>query len=128
MPTQLDFLKAKMLAYKQTLAERTSREKDGHVSIQIAQEFNAIVEEIKKASPDAAPHLPKPIAAHLAKQFNEVVKEIGEALPDVAPHLPKPIPSSTKFTMMGLSDVGYVDLMIMAEQVLRVLSVVESHG
>ena len=48
MPTRLDFLKAEIVAYKRVLAGKTSKEKAGRVSIHIAQEFNTIVEEIKK--------------------------------------------------------------------------------
>src|SRR5262249_43529842 len=98
MPSKVDFLKAKLQAVTSVLEKTSPKERENKVSTQ------------------------------LAEQFNEVVKEIGKALPETAPHLPKPIHSSTKFALVGQSDVGYVDLMIMAEQVLRVLSVVESHG
>ncbi len=67
------------------------------------------------------------VTLHLAEEFNSVLKEIGAAFPDAAPHLPKPIPC-VGFRRLGVSDVGYVDLMVFAEQVLRILSVVESHG
>lgn len=67
------------------------------------------------------------VTLHLAEEFNSVLKEIGTAFPDAAPHLPKPIPC-VGFRRLGVSDVGYVDLMVFAEQVLRILSVVESHG
>jgi hypothetical protein len=75
MPTTLDFLKAKVMAVKHTLDSRSSKEKGGHISVQTAQQFNAVIEEIKKASPEAAPHLPQPIQwgghmARLASQAN----------------------------------------------------------
>jgi hypothetical protein len=62
MPTTLDFLRAKVLAYKNTLDSRSGKDKEQRVGIQIAEEFNAVLEEIRKESPDAAAHLPKPIA------------------------------------------------------------------
>lgn len=61
MATTLDFLRARVQAYKSTLDGKSSQEKEKHVSIQIAEEFNLILEEIKKEAADAAPHLPKPI-------------------------------------------------------------------
>jgi hypothetical protein len=61
MATTLDFLKAKVLAYKHSLEGRSSNEKQRHVAIHVAQEFNSCMEEIKKEAPEAAPHLPKPI-------------------------------------------------------------------
>lgn len=63
MPTQLDFLRAKVLAYKGTLDGRAASQKAGRVSTQIAEQFNAIVEEIKKAVPEAAPHMPHTITS-----------------------------------------------------------------
>jgi hypothetical protein len=98
MPNKVDFLKAKVQALKSVLEKTSAKEREARVS------------------------------THMAKQFNELLKEIGEAVPDAAAHLPKPIPSTTEFRHMGISDVGYVDLMIMAEQVIGVLSVVASHG
>jgi hypothetical protein len=66
MPTDLDFLRAKLLAYKQTLDGKRPGNKDCDVSITIADQFNAIVEAIGRASPAAAPHLPKPITSKIA--------------------------------------------------------------
>jgi hypothetical protein len=95
MPTQLDFLKAKVLAYKHTLDGKTSKEKEKHVAIQIAEEFNSILEEIKKLSPDAAPHLPKPISWK------------GIAAQD-----------------MQISDIRFLELEMLLNQVLAILDVV----
>jgi hypothetical protein len=99
MPSKVAFLKARVEAFKSVLDRATPKEREGRVS------------------------------KHLADEFNTILKEIGEECPDAAPHLPKPV--RTAMPMMakvGLSEIGYVDLLVMAEQVLRVLSVVESHG
>lgn len=99
MPTTLDFLKAKVLAVKHTLDSKSSKEKGGQISIQTAQQFNAVIEEIKKASPEAAPHLPQPIQwgghmARLASQANvtfldlEIMVNQGLAILDVLQERP----------------------------------------
>lgn len=62
MPTSLDFLNAKVLAYKNTLDGKPAKEKAKAVSIHIAQQFNAMLEELKKEAPEVASHLPQPIA------------------------------------------------------------------
>lgn len=98
MASKVDFIKARLQAVTSVLEKTSPKEREGSVS------------------------------THLADEFNGIVKEIGEAFPDAAPHLPKPIASSTPFSKLGKSDVHYVDLMVMVEQVLRVVSVVESHG
>jgi hypothetical protein len=61
MATRLDYLRARVLAYKVTLDGKPSKEKKDRVSVQIAEQFNGILEDIKKESPEAAPHLPQPI-------------------------------------------------------------------
>jgi hypothetical protein len=61
MPTSLDFHKATVLAFKHTLEGKSAKEKEKHVSIQIAEQFNGVVENVKKEYPDAAIHLPQPI-------------------------------------------------------------------
>ena len=50
-----------MMAFKNSLEGKSSKEKENHISIQIAEQFNEVVESIKKEHPEAAPHLPKPI-------------------------------------------------------------------
>src|SRR5229473_7857933 len=61
MPTSLDFHKATIMAFKNTLEGKSSKEKEKHISIQIAEQFNSIVDSIKKEFPAAAPQLPQPI-------------------------------------------------------------------
>jgi hypothetical protein len=93
MATTLDFLKAKVQAYKHTLDGKSSQEKDGRVSIQIAQQFNAIVDEIKKE------------------------------LPGTASHLPQSIGWTSPFARLQQADVTFLDLEMMVNQVLAVLEV-----
>jgi hypothetical protein len=94
MPTALDFLKARVQAYKHTLEGKSGKEKDGRVSVQTAQQFNGIVDEVKKQAPDAAPHLP--------------------------PH----ITWNSPFAKIQQADATFLDLEIMVNQVLAILDVV----
>lgn len=98
MPTTFDFIKARVLAVKYTLDGKSGKDKNGRISIQTAQQFNAVVEEIKKASPVAAPHLPKPI------EWN------------------------SPFAQLQLADALYFDLEIMVNQVLAVMDVLQEHN
>jgi hypothetical protein len=73
MPRALDLIRAKVLAYQQTLEGKSGAAKSGRVSIQLAQQFNAIVDEIKREFSETATHLPQPIrwtgpAARIAQQ------------------------------------------------------------
>ena len=95
MPTTLDFLKAKVQALKHTLEGKSGKEKDGRVSIQIAQQFNGILDEVKKESPDAAPHLPQHITWN------------------------------SPFARLQQADVTFLDLEIMVNQVLAILDVLK---
>jgi hypothetical protein len=94
MPTSLDFYKATVLAFKHTLEGKSTKEKEKHVSIQIAEQFNAVVENIKKEHPDAAIHLPQPITMK------------GIASRD-----------------MQIADIRFLDFEMMLNQVLAILDV-----
>lgn len=98
MPTKIAFLKAKVQAVTSVLDQTSPAERSRRVS------------------------------AHLARQFNELLEEISKEYPGEAHHLPKPIPPAGSALMRkdGVSSVSFVDLKIMAEQVLGVLSVIES--
>src|SRR5438128_40893 len=63
MAKNIDFIIAKVRAFQQTLERIDNHTKKEHVPIQLAENFNAIVAEIAKESPDAAVHLPQPIFA-----------------------------------------------------------------
>ena len=61
MPTALDFHRASVITFKNTLDSKSSAEKQRRVSILLAKQFNEIVEDIKREYPDSARHLPPPI-------------------------------------------------------------------
>lgn len=98
MATTLDFLKAKLQAYKHTLDGKSGKEKERHVAIHVAEEFNGILEAIKKESPEAAPHLPKPITW-----------------------------TSVFAHDMKVADVTYLDLEMLINQVIAVLDVIRGN-
>jgi hypothetical protein len=95
MATTLDFVRAKIQAFKHTLESKPSAEKQKHVAIQIAEQFNSFLEEIKKESPEAAAHLPMPITW-----------------------------TSVFARDMRLSDIKFLELELLLNQVLAVLDVV----
>jgi hypothetical protein len=66
----------------------------GQLSIQIADQFNPVVENVKKEYPDAAPHLPQPITW------------TGIAAQD-----------------MQIADITFIDFEMLLNQVLAVLDV-----
>lgn len=97
MATTLDFVKAKVQACKHTLDSKSDKEKDGRVSIQIAQQFNAIIDEIKKEASE------------------------------VAPHLPQHIEWNSPFARVQQADVTFLDLEMMLNQVIAVLDVIQGN-
>lgn len=83
----------------------------------------AIKRTLEKASDKAkTSHVTNPLAA----QFNELVEDIGKHYPAIRSGLPKKIESTTDFSIMGMSDVSYLDLEIFCEQVINLLELVES--
>jgi hypothetical protein len=97
MPTSLDFHKATVLAFKSTLEGKSAKEKEKHVAIQIAEQFNSIVENIKKEFPDATTHLPQPITWQ------------GIAARD-----------------MQIADIRFLDFEMLLNQVLAILDVLRA--
>jgi hypothetical protein len=61
MPKKIDFLIAKVKPFEAALHSLDAQAKGNHVSIDLAQNFNKLLEEIKAESPEAAPELPQPI-------------------------------------------------------------------
>ena|ERR1022692_2212623 len=61
MPSPIEFLLVKVQAFKNVLNTKSARDKDTNVPIQTAEQFNAILADIKAQSPESAPHLPAPI-------------------------------------------------------------------
>jgi hypothetical protein len=92
---KIRLLKARALAFKNTLAQASAKERDGHAGKGLAENFNAIV------------------------------KAIGEEYPDLEDSLPKPITSSGPFARHGLSDASYLDIQVLADQVLALLDIME---
>jgi hypothetical protein len=97
MPTPLDFHKATVLAFKNTLEGKSAKEKERHISIQVAKQFNAVVDKIKGEHPDAATHLPEPITWK------------GIAAQD-----------------MQIADISFLDFELLLNQVLGLLEVLEA--
>jgi hypothetical protein len=97
MPKELDFVKATVLAYKSTLDSKPSSEKSGRVSIQLAHQFNSIVEKIKNVCP-----------------------------PEAASELPRPITWNTPAANAGWSDVKFLELEMMLNQVIAILDVLRA--
>ncbi len=96
MPTSLDFHKATIMAFKNTLEGKSAKEKEKHISIQIAAQFNSIVDNIKKEFPDAASHLPQPITWN------------GIAAMD-----------------MQIADITFLDFEMLLNQMLGILEVIQ---
>ena len=96
MAKSLDFHKATINAFKLTLDGKSSKEKQQHVSIQIAEQFNAVVEKMKIEFPEHASHLPREITwgGANARHFR-------------------------------IADVTFLDFELLLNQVLAVLEVLE---
>ncbi len=96
MPKTVDFLKAKVGAYQKVLSQAASRDKEGLVSITLAKQFNSLLDEVKKACPEAEPHIPRPITWESA------------------------------FSQLAVADVSFLDLEVLVEQVSSILAVVDA--
>jgi hypothetical protein len=95
--TKLDILKMKVQAVLKGLENTTAKEREKHVSM------------------------------HMAREFNDTLKDIGKEFPDLAWALPKEIPPHRMAGDMGASAINYIDLKIMAEQVMEILSLAASN-
>ena len=98
MPSTVSILKAMAMAFKTNLAKHPTG-KDQHVSLQDANSFNSLLKDIESFKPDIGQHLPKPV--HCDN------------------HL---------FTGVGKVDITYLDLEILVDQVIGILSVFEAEG
>jgi hypothetical protein len=96
MPTKIDFLIAKVRAYQQTFEKLDSKTKAGMIPSQLGENFNKLLQEIAKESPNAAPELPTKL--YLFSKLNS----------------------------SGLCDVSYASLDIYVGQVLGVLEVLKA--
>lgn len=61
MATAVDYHRATIVAFKNTLEGKSPHEKDKHVSVQVALQFNSLIERLQEEYPEAAPHFPMPI-------------------------------------------------------------------
>ena len=94
-PSTLDLLIARILSFKMILAATSEKAKRHSVPRPVAENFNQLLEDI---------------AAHCFSMKSS---------------LPKPISFNSDAAMVaGLSDVDYIGLEIMAEQVLAILKIV----
>lgn len=88
-------LKARARAFKTTLAQASSKEKQAKAGVGLAENFNAIV------------------------------KDIGEEYPDLKDSLPSRITSLSALRSLGQSDASYLDVEVLADQVLALLDIME---
>ncbi|MDA0813825.1 MAG: hypothetical protein O3C21_15720 [Verrucomicrobia bacterium] len=96
MPTNIEILRAKARSFKSTLRSATPEEKKGHAGI------------------------------GLAENFNRILADVGEAHPDLKDSLPAPLTLKGAFSEVGKSDTSYLDLEILADQLLALLDLVEN--
>ena len=97
MSKDIVFMKASLKAIVDTLATKLPSAKKDHVAMGLAEQFNAIIKEVAAKHPEAALGLPTLIAPH---------------------HF---------YSDFGKAPVTYLDLEIMAAQVMNILSALESH-
>ena len=95
MPSKTDILRARARSFKSTLHNATAKEKEG------------------------------PAGTALAENFNKIVEETVQTFPDLKESLPARITSRGPFARMGKSDVSYLDLEVMADQLLAMLDLVD---
>ena len=95
MPTKSELLKARTRSIKSTLRDATQEQKKGHAGIS------------------------------LAENFNKILRDIAEMHPDLASSLPSEITWKGPFAQMRMSDVSYLDLEVMVDQVLALLDLME---
>ena len=96
MPSKIDFLRAKVIAFKETLERTPPEQKAANASSTITVEFNDILEQLRKESPDAAEHLPRTIVT--------------------GKYLAPP----------GYTNLKLVELEILANQVINILNILKS--
>lgn len=95
MPTRVEILRARARSFKSTLQNASSKEKEGHAGTALVQNFNKIIDET------------------------------GLTYPDLKESLPEYITIDGIFAHMGKSDVTYLDLEVLADQLLAMLDLVD---
>lgn len=67
-----------------------------------------------------------PVTRPLAENFNTILADVRKAYPEIADHLPQPINASQGIkAQMGICDEHYVDLQILVNQTLEVLALAQ---
>ena len=94
----LQILRTTLESFRTTLQGAGSGRKDGQVSVQVAREFNTIVERVR------------------------------ELLPEVVDGLPKRVLIKGPMTNMGLAPIKYLDLEMLVDQVLAMIQLAESQA
>ncbi|MFN3150009.1 hypothetical protein [Bremerella sp.] len=69
-------------------------------------------------------HVSQPIA----DRFNLFLNKITEAHPEAAEFLPPPITTSRHHKIMAISDATYLDLGLLLDDTIKVLSEIERHA
>ena len=95
MPSKVELLRARARSFKSTLQNASPKEKEG------------------------------PAGTALAKNFNKIIEETGETYPDLKDSLPGKITWLGPFARMGKCDVSYLDLEVLADQLLAMLDLVD---
>lgn len=96
----LDLLHVRTMSFKTNLAKNDSKTRNYHVTKHLADNFNSLLEDVKK-----------------------------QLSTDDAGHLPPRIPFvSDASRVAGMSDVLYVDLEIMVDQVAGILERLKAEG
>lgn len=98
MPKKIDFLKAKVNAILDVLGGVPSQRAEQKVAPALLEQFNGILEEIAKEFPQHAKELPQPLKT-----------------------------KNALFAAHGMTDIKYLDLQMVASQVMNILGVIESH-
>ena len=95
MPSKIEILRARARSFKSTLQNASVKEKEGLAG------------------------------TALAENFNKIVEETAQTYPDLKESLPARITSRSPFARMGKSDVSYLDLEVLADQLLAMLDLAD---
>ena len=95
-PTTLQIIKVQLEGIKDTLIGASERQKSNQVSLTVANDFNKLLQKVVDEYPDIKEALPEPIPFHRQLQIN------------------------------GLAAVSFLDLEVKANQVIKVIELLES--
>ena len=92
--TEVQLLKLRARSLKSTLENASEKQKQGQVNIQLAQDFNKLIEDVTAA------------------------------FPQIVSALPQPIDCAGPFMQMGVTSLTYLDLEVYADRLLAALELV----